>query len=335
MAYPNNQLASGLASQLGVAQEATWAGRTAPTRYLEFLSESLSLNQDYIESAGIRASQLVLRTDRRILNKKGVSGDVTLEVASSGFGLIFRNMLGVIDAGTNLGTFGKTYAATVGDTIGLGMTMQIGRPDNAGTVQAFDYTGLKVMSWDLSNAVDGILTLRMTLDGFDEIVGNTIAAATYASTGTNELFQYGEGVVSLNSVTQGFVTSLSLAGTNPSRNDRRFIRGDTRQKEQLRNAMVDITGSMTVEFSGLTNYNLFTAGTIVPLSFTWTGSNFLFDATHQVGLTATMPAVQITGATPNISGVDVTSHTLSFKVLANTAGTAPLTLSYTTQDLSA
>ena len=53
-------LASGLGGQLGLAAESTYGTFVAPTRWFEFNSESLHLERERIESAGIRAGRRVL-----------------------------------------------------------------------------------------------------------------------------------------------------------------------------------------------------------------------------------------------------------------------------------
>ena len=75
---------SGLDGQFGMVAESTYGTYVAPTRFLEIVDESLDLVQENIESAGIRASTRVLRSDRYARNAKGATGTTSFEVQSKG-----------------------------------------------------------------------------------------------------------------------------------------------------------------------------------------------------------------------------------------------------------
>ena len=65
--------ASGIAGSFGYGADTTWGTYKAPDHFVEVVSESLKLQIDRIESKGIRASNRVLRSDRWVANKKGIS----------------------------------------------------------------------------------------------------------------------------------------------------------------------------------------------------------------------------------------------------------------------
>ena len=139
--------------------------------FVEFTEESLALNIERIEGSGLRAGAQVARSDRWKENKKGVSGDVKFEVPSNGFGLIFQNMLGAVATSQPDDIGAPTvydHSFTLADLLGTSLTFQVGRPDTAGTVQAFTYHGVKVGSWELACSIDGLLEATIGLDAEDE-----------------------------------------------------------------------------------------------------------------------------------------------------------------------
>jgi hypothetical protein len=98
-----------------------------------------------------------------------------------------------------------------------------------------------------------------------------------------------------------------------------------------RAAVPTITGTLVSEFDDLTIYNLFRAGTIVPIVFTWTGA--LIVSGHNFQLTLTLPACKLEGDTPEASLTDMTMQPIPFKALYNQSA-AMATLTYKSTDTS-
>lgn len=319
---------SGVAAQLGVAAETTWGTYQTPTRFFEFNNENLNLSVARIESQSLRASNRMLRTDRWVANKKGVSGSVSLEVMSKNFGLVFQHMLGSISSGTVAGgTNAKKHTAVLGDPFGLGLTVQVGRPDIGGTVRPFSYLGCKVTDWEISNSVDGLLMLNLSLDGSDETTAQSLAAASYAT--AQEILNFTGGVLNVAGAAVD-VRDVSIKGTTGQKTDRYFIRANTLKKEPVIASMVEISGSVTMDFTDLTAYNRFVNGTLASLDVTWTGATALEGAIFP-SCKVTLNNVRFDGDTPNVSGPDVLTQTLNFKALYD-GSTGPITIDYTTLD---
>lgn len=318
---------SGIAAQLGFAAETTWGTFATPTRFLEVNSFAIKNDVQRIESAAIRANNRVLRQDRFASNPKGTSGSIELEVVSKGFGLIFKHMLGAVAITTPSGaTNSRLHTHTLGDLYGLGLTIQGGIPDVAGTVQPFSWLGNKVSEWTLSNELDGILMLGLNTDGSSEVTNQSLASASYAA--STELLTYAGGTITL--AGSAFdVSAFSLSGNNGLKTDRYFIRGSTTKKEPIPAALVELTGSLTAEFEGLTAYNRFVNGTVASLSATWLGSTI--ESTFKYSVTVTLPAVRFDGETPEVGGPDVVGLSLPFKVLFD-GSQEPITIAYQTTD---
>src|SRR3990172_8944819 len=97
-------LRSGLAAQIGFAEETTYGTRVVPTRFLEYSEEDLALDIERMEAFGLRASSggasgTVLRTDRWAAGKKAASGSVSWDgessgVGNKGFSMLFKHLFG-------------------------------------------------------------------------------------------------------------------------------------------------------------------------------------------------------------------------------------------------
>ena len=319
---------AGLAAQLGAVAEDTWGTYKAPTSFIEFTEESLALAIERIESPGLRASNRVLRTDRWAAGQKRVEGTVSFEAPSKGLGLWIKTALGASSITTPSGaTDARLHRHTLGDPFGLGLTVQVGRPDTGGTVRPFTYTGGKIDSITLSNSVDEFLVVECEMVAEDEVTSESLASASYP-TGV-QLFNWTQGVISLAGSPAGVVTDFSVTVANNHKSDRYFLGAQT-MSEPIIAGMTEITGTMTVEFDSLTNYNRFVNGTIAAVGARWTAATAIESTTFPY-VEISLPDVRFDGATPAVAGPDVLSYELSFKALYD--GTdEPITVDVMTED---
>lgn len=85
---------SGLDAQLGFVNEATYGTRVAPTKFIEFNSESLTLEPTFLEPTGLRVGTLHKREGRVVVSRKSITGDITAELADRGMGLLWKHAVG-------------------------------------------------------------------------------------------------------------------------------------------------------------------------------------------------------------------------------------------------
>lgn len=327
-------IAGGLSAQFGMVDEATFGTFLAPTRFLEFTQESLKNNIERIESSGLRPARRVLSKDDWVPGRQGVDGDVEFEVNNQGFGLLLKHMLGTITSSQpSVGTAPTVWEhkATVGALDGKSFSAQVGRTGNDGTTRPFSYSGCKVASWELSCDVNGILTLKATLDGIKEDTVPALAAATYATASVPLV--YTGGTISVGGSAFD-VTKCSITGDNGLKNDRYFMRGaanSATKKEQLEGGQLRAYGgSLDAEFSDLTAYSRFVNGTVGAFTAFFSGANIA--STFNYALEVTMPAVRFDGETPNVGGPDIISHSLPFKALDDGSATTAVQMTYRTTD---
>lgn len=322
-------IGSAIAAQFGAVAEVTYGTRVVPTSFFEFPSESLKLQQEYIKSKGLRSNQRVQRGDRIIANKKGAGGDVTFEVGSKTFGLLWKHIFGTSVITTpGGGTLTRRHTYDLGDPLGLSMTMQVGEPDVSGVVRPFEYTGCKITDWELTQDLDALLMLKLGIDAQDESTAQTLATASYPS--AFELFHYGQCVV--NVAASGFnARKFTLKGNVNQKTDRYFIKGSTLKSQPIPQDQYAFTGTLEGEFESLTAYNRFVNKTLVQLDVTWTGS--LIEGALNNKITLTMPQVLFTGETPDVSGQGVVAQSLPFEVVDD-GSTFPIRLIWDTTDVT-
>lgn len=319
---------SGLAHQVGVAAETTYGTAVTADHFYEDVACEFDLQQEEIESASLRAGNMVLRSDRRVNDRLGVEGSLNLEVMTNGFGLLLLHALGAVTISTPSGaTNTRLHRHVLADLYGKSLTVQGGIPDVGGTVRPFNWLGCKVSSWELSQALNGLLMLGLSIDGQDEDSDGTPALAS-ASYPTRNLFHYGQCSVTV--AGSAFdATALSLSGNNGLATGRRFLRASTLKKEPIHESFREFAGELTGEFEDLTAYNRFVNKTVVAVVMTWTGA--VIEGSFNYKLDINLPAVVFTGTTPKVSGPEIVELGLPFKVL-NDGTNEPITVDYYTTD---
>jgi len=324
---------SALAAQLGLAQSSTFGTYQTPTRFLEFVEESLEYSIERVESPGLRSNNRVLRTDRYAPGQKRVEGSVTLEPATKGYGLVLKHALGSASISTPSGaTLARLHTHTLGDIFGTSLTVQVGRPDTSGTVQPFSFLGMRVDTLSLSNAVDELLVCEVGFVGQEQTTAQALATAVYPTTGSAaayEQFYWTQGVISVAGSPVAVVTDFQIEVNNTLKSDRYFLGGAT-MSEPILAGMTEITGSITAEFDSLTALNRFVNNDQVALSATWTAATAIESTTFPY-VQVTIPKVRFDGGSPTVGGPDVLTVELPFKVL-NDGTNAPITIDYMTSD---
>lgn len=321
---------SGLAAQIGAKAETTWGTRAVPDHFWEASTYNVDDDTDYMEAQGMRASNYVQRSDRVVQNKKGVKLDAEIEVLTKGHGLLLKHTFGASAITTPGGaTNTRDHTYTITDPWGLGLTFQAAFPDTGGTVDPFELTGCKVVSSEFSNALDGFLIHKISVDGKAEDVTQSLAAASYNASMRNLHFQ--QGAITLNSITPAIVKDISIKVEISSNTDRRGV-GVTTKLQPILNGLVKISGDMTVEWEGLTHYNLFKNNTVGALSAIWTDTTAI-EGSFFPKLDISIPACQVRKARPQIQGHDIVTQKLSFVGLYD-GSSEPITVVYRTTDVT-
>lgn len=317
-----------------------FGGGGTVSRFFEFISETFKWDRRRVVSNALTANRLTKRADRFMPYGAGGVGDLMLEVTSKGFAYWLSVILGTVVASGPTDTTAYTYTGTMGSLLGQSIAVQVGRPFSVSTVvQPFNYLGAKIDSWAFSNAVDGILTLKLTCSFQNEVTTVSLAVPSYP-TGTNELLTWVGGSITWGGTALATVKNLTITGKNglTAVADRRFINSGGLPAEMLQNAWRDIQWTAQVEFSDMTAYNRYisatAAGTMASLVATWAAPTIITGAASTVpSLTITLPNARTDTETPNITGPALLLQKIGGPALdtTNTSDDA-ITIVYVTAD---
>jgi hypothetical protein len=295
---------AGIDAQIGMVAEVTYGTYVAPTRFYEFISESLKYNIQRIQSEGIRAGR---RTQHRWkAGTRSVTGDINFELVPQDLGLILSHVLG-----TPVTTGSDPYTHTftgLGAIDNKSMTVQVGRPDEAGTVQPFSYLGCKFTEAVITANTGEFAKMKLSVYGREEVTSQTLVAATYDA--EHEPFVFTEGTLSVAGSVVEVKSCEYTINTNLAVDRHRIGAGGGKPKKALVNGLADIKGTFTADFENLTNYNRYVNGTEASLVLA-------FNAGSDKQLTITSN-VRFDGDTPAVGGMELLELTQPFVATGTT-----------------
>jgi len=304
-------LKSGLAAQLGVKAETTWGTFVAPTRFYPLISESLTEDIDRLESEGIIPGARVLRSEQWAAGNIDVGGSIETELYQQGMGALLKACFGAVSTAGD-GPYAHTF--TPGDLTDDHLSVQVGKPDVAGTVQPFSFYGMKVTDWELSIEAGGLVTLSTSLIGKQLATSDSLATASFGTgTATPFTFKHASATVAGGAAN---VKKLSIKGSNGLDADRRFI-GSEYRAEPLEAELREYSGTVDLEFESLTQMNQFRNATEVALVST-------ISAGASASLTTTMN-VRFDGATPEVDGRGIVQLSAPYKCIGSTTDASAIT----------
>ena len=309
---------SGISAQVMAKKETTYGTRVVPTLGYEFMAEGGVRQQKYLESKQLRAGRFFQSGPRRVLTTRDAQVSLSGEVPNKDFGSIVDLLHGnTVTPVQNGATTAYTQTHNLTNDPTKSMTIQVGKPDTGGTVRPFDYTGCMVNQFNLSCAVDDWLKFNTTFDAQDEDTAQTLATASYAT--ALEGFHFQQATVTVNGIVQNLSTgslvkSMGLDLSLPRATERYGLRSTALKAKPILNDYTPGSGSIGYEFTDLTQYGLFQAGTKVPVIFDFTSSS-LAGTAFPFKITITIASAQFTGTTPQVSGPDVLAFDAPFSIL--------------------
>ena len=306
---------SGLAAQIGIGVETTVGSAATPTRFYEFNDESIAQTIERIESEGLRTGNRVLRSDRYASGQIAIEGSFSMEMTAGNTAILFKHALGAV---ATAGSY--VHTCTMSDPYGLGLTLEVGRPGNDGTVRAFTYAGCKINSLDLSVSVGELLSADFGVIGTTAEAIGSVTAASYGS--SLELLHFAGAAITV--AGDAFpCKDFSLSVNNGLTGDR-FVLGSQVAQQPIASSLAEVTGSLTAEFVDATAYNRVVNATHAAIVATFT------DSTAN-SITVTVPVARFDGDTPSVGGPDILDQSLTFKGLYN--GTdSPVTIAVANGD---
>jgi hypothetical protein len=309
--------------QWGVGEQVDWDTPITPDRFFEFTSETQHFERNIAVSNGIRSGRRYGGQGRRE-TRRWAEGTLNTEVATSGFGLFFKHLLGGVATVEDEVGAAWTHTFTPGSLEDLGLTLQKG-VDFAGTVQAFTYPGAKIRSANFSIDQDGLLMCDWDFLAREEETATALAVASYT---TPKIFTYKEGVLKIDTVTKANVRSVSSLQITNNLPQRWFLGNSGLMSEPINQPFDAISGNLDAEFQNKADfYDLFVADTSVELVLEFVGA--IIAGTTSETLRITIADTRIEGETPQISGPEFVYQNVPFVGLDPASGSA-VTIEYTT-----
>lgn len=313
--------------------ETTWGTAVTPDHAIEFDSETLAYNPGFVEPTGLRVGTMYKRASRVRVARQTVAGDVMLQMPTKGAGLLVKQAIGsALTVPTQIGTTtAYKQVHTPAGLYGLGMTVQVGRPEPAsGTVKAFTYAGCKCSAWEFDIKDNSTPTFKVTLDGKSSTTATALATPAFLTGST--VFDFSQSVIKLGGtattasgettiaggVTMStIVTDFTLTGANPL-DATRYGLGNAGQKaQQLQNANPTITGKLAAEFGKAELYDVFAANTTIAMEMDLISTTQIGTSGNFWTLSLIMPAVKLKTAPPNVSGPGVVQMSSTFEVYSD------------------
>lgn len=317
-------IASGIGAQLGFVAESSYGTYVAPTRFLPFERESISLDLGKIRTNGIGLGRFD-RTNKVRTYVKGARGRVDFVVENKGFGLLFKHCIGGVSSGNVGSVYTHTFTPDAAALKGLFSTWQIGRPSIDGTSRPMSFVGGKVASWELSANLDEAVKLGVDLDFKGATTAETLASASYASSPYD--FTFVDGALTYGGSSK-FTKSFRLKMDNGLGLDRRGLGND--KKEPLANGIASIEGELACEWEDLDDYAAAIADTQAALVLTCTSPQII-SGSDEFQLIVTLPKIELLKAEAMVDGPSVLQQPTPFKALYD-GSNAIISLAYVTSD---
>jgi hypothetical protein len=318
--------------QVAFGEESTWGTAVAPTKVIECTDESVKLTVDRIESKGLAAGRVLASKTNWGAGKIDVNGDISFEVGSRGFGLLFKHMLGcATPTPTTVATSARrwNFALSATDTMdNKSLTTEIARTDVAGQQVKFTYPGTKIENWELSCQAGEFLMGKISINAKNET--SAVAAGTTLTYPTGSPLTFVGAVINVAGSAVP-VKQFDIKGDNALKTDRYYLAGTSTKAVPVQNGLRSITGSLSVDWSGQTAYDRFVNGTTASLSAKFeTAADIATSTKGYVLITCT--DVRFDGTTPT-GGGSIVDQNLDFVVLDDeTSGTAAFSIEYQTLD---
>ncbi|MEV8548315.1 phage tail tube protein [Streptomyces glaucescens] len=308
-------IGSGLGAQLGIAAESSYGTFVAPTKFIEFTSESLQLKKTTAQSAGIAAGRLLALSSRRVVTRREVGGSISLEVTNKSMGLLLQALMGAtVSPVQQATTTAYLQTHTLASVAGKSLTMQMGIPLTTGTVTDKSFVGCRVVSGEFSCGVGEMLTATYEIDGRTVDEGQTLAAASYSNMSP---FHFGQMAVKAG----GYGAETALDGIRkmtckierPQDVERFYANQSALKSEPIENDQVKITGSLETDYVATTLDDLHTSDGATSLVWEFVGPNI--ESTYFETFRITLPAVKLDEGPPTVDGFGVIQPTWNYTAL--------------------
>lgn len=311
---------TGLSSQVGYKTESTAGTRAVPDKFLELISENITVDPNWITLAGMRRGRRTGRAKR--VAGYNIGGSFTVPLSQHTIGGLFWSLFGTVNT-TGSGPY--THVFTPGPATDDTITLQLGRP-RAGstTVDPLDILGCSIVSASFTaNATDTAEQgITFGIAGMSHSTAQTLASASYTSGLAG--FIWTELSLSVGGSARS-VDSLSLNLARTMRTNYKTIRATSPGNNELArdNGYMALTGSLQCDYDATTLRDAVLAGTELALSAVYS------NGTHSATFAGN---IQPTAGQTNVAGADILKQPFEFEFVHATADSSAITVTLVNGD---
>lgn len=329
-------------ASVGFVPESVYGTPLTPTRWYEHIDENFDYEKVIKQGQGLRVGSRIARSGRRAIVETQATGDLTVEYASKGMGMLLTACIG---SGVSTLVSGSTYQQlfTIPATTNPpAYTVQKSVVQAGGQIDPYTYTGGVVSTWEMSCPTGDLVTLKSTWDFRDVSLATAYATPSYPAAPVN-LFNFSQGSITVGgAVTAPSSVALATGGTAVA-NVRDFnLKVDNKilnsrfnfnaggKKAQPTYGLRVVTGQITIEYTDQTLINAYIADTPLALTLTFTTGTALSVGSETLQIV--LPEIKLNGALPNSNGTDLITLPISFDVLDNLTASQPIWVVQRTAD---
>lgn len=320
---------------VGLGKETVYGTGVTPTKFPEFLDESLAWNPTFVQGAGMRVGSRVARAARRGLGKQSAGGDINIEVATKGMGVFFEALFGAVTSTAVPGQSGVyQHVFTPATTEPLpAYTIQKGIPTlGGGATTPMTFNGSVCKSGELSASNGDIVKLKTSWDAKEVKTDVAYAAPSYAA--NLELLTFIHGAIKVGgTVVAPTSTALSTGGTVAANisdfsvswdnkiDDKGFTFGNRgkRGRRPVTDGMAELKGKITAEYDSTVLRDAYLNQEQLSIVLTFQ-TDTVIGTSAKPTLEIVIPVVALEGELPKASGGQVVEQSIDFTGLDGLAG---------------
>jgi len=277
--------------------------------YLEINAgaDGIDVNEERLHSASVYS--LNMDKDQMVKGPISCAFDMGFDMRYEGFAKILKAAFGTCDTTELEGTDSEVFSHvfTITDALGTGLTFEVGKDTTA-----FRATGCMVntLNFDITNT--GFLGLTVGVIAQDVGTKGTVAP-TFP---TAPYIVFSEGTVKYAGTANDVVTA-SVTFNNALSDDRRYI-GSRTIKQPRRSGKIEVTGSLTLDFDSVAEYDDFRNAQERALEIKCDGTTI--KGTSKYSIDIDLPYIRVTSAMPKLENEGALTVEVPFKAYSD--GTA-------------
>lgn len=254
----------------------------------------------------------VMSTGSEIVGKRA-EGDLEFNIRSISIGWILRSLFGastsVAKIAPNTSVYDHTFTVDAGNPQHPALTLALSQPN----IQDYEYPLAIVNKLEIKTPIKELVRAKASFIATGE---NEHAAYTPSNNSADSYFRHTDIVIKIASTVAGLAgaTALKLKEFNLSINNNSKPNqniGEMNASDVL-SYIMEIGGSMTIDYQAKTYHDIFVAGTYQAMSITLTRSDVTIGTSANPTIVITMPRVSFENLDPDRSADDKVSEGIDF-----------------------